>query len=443
MFQKICTKIYYNFPLIREEFTLLAISGGIDSMVMLDIFQKMKANFAVVHCNFKLRGEESDLDEKLVIDYCKKHQIKYFVESFDTKIFANQFKLSIQEAARELRYAFFTELMIKNNFANVITAHNLNDSFETFMINLSRGTGINGLLGIPTINEKIIRPINFLTRDEIEKYAKLYGIKWREDKSNQETKYLRNKIRHEIFPIFKEINPSFLKSFSKTLEHLNNTKTLETDAIVHFYRQFIKIDNKGNLKLHIDDFLDECINNHAYLYGWFHRYGFKDWMALENLLFAENGKRIDGHNCYLIKEKKHLVLKANKFELKSEVDDHYIYTINNEKETVDIGVIFSQEIVNNELKATTNTIYVDFDSIKYPLFLRKKIKGDVIFPTGMEGSKKVSKFFKDQNISTFERESTYILSNKSNEIIWIVGHRQDRRFAVTKNTKNIIKFEIK
>jgi tRNA(Ile)-lysidine synthase len=443
MFREIIKKILVNFPLITEEYTLLAISGGIDSMVMLDIFQKMDANFEVVHCNFKLRGEESDLDEKFVTDYCKKHQIKYFVENFETEFIANQLKLSIQETARELRYSYFTELMYNYNFEYVLTAHNLNDSFETFMINFSRGTGLNGLLGIPTINENIVRPISFLTREEIEEYANLYQIKWREDKSNQETKYLRNKIRHEIFPIFKQINPSFLKSFNKTLEYLHNTKILENEAIEDSFQRFIEIDKKGNLKLHIDNFIDGNLHPHVYLYGWFHRYGFKDWIALENLLFAENGKRVEGNKCYIIKEKKHLVLKVKKFDVNSVVKDEDTYTITREQEFIDIGVILSQEIVKNTTKATSNKIYVDLDTLKYPLILRKTIKGDVIFPTGMEGSKKVSKFFKDQNISTFERESTYILSNLSSEIIWIVGHRQDRRFAVTENTKNIIKFEIK
>ncbi|MFY7810354.1 MAG: tRNA lysidine(34) synthetase TilS [Flavobacterium sp.] len=443
MIDKISIKIKKNFPFVFDEYCLLAISGGIDSMVMLDIFQKLDLDFEVVHCNFNLRGDESDLDEKFVTNYCIAHQIKYHIKSFNTESIAKELKLSIQETARNIRYMFFTELMMEREIGLLATAHNLNDSFETFMINLSRGTGIDGLLGIPTQNEHIIRPISFLTRDEIIEYANFYQISWREDHTNQETKYLRNKIRHQLFPIFKELNPSFLETFNKTLNNLKNTKILQEIALSDGFSYFIDVQKNGDLKLKIEPFLEFSENISTYLYGWFQEYGFKDWVAVENLLFAETGKRVDGNNCYLIKEKKHLVLKFKNFEKVNIQNDQDIFTISNEQSFVDIGVLLTQEVVEKESKATLNKIYVDLDLLKYPLFLRKKNKGDVIFPTGMNGSKKVSKFFKDQNISALERESTYILTTNDNQIIWIVGYRQDRRFLVSDNTNNIIKFEIK
>jgi tRNA(Ile)-lysidine synthase len=443
MIKNIIYKIFHNYPDINEFKTLLAVSGGIDSMVMMSIFQNMGADFEVAHCNFKLRGKDSDLDEKFVIDYCEKHQIKHHIQRFNTELLAKELKLSIQETARDLRYSFFSELSIEFKFDFVLIAHNLNDSFETFIINLTRGTGINGLLGIPNNNERIIRPISFLSRDEIQEYAQLYNIKWREDQSNLEKKYLRNKIRHDIFPVFEEINPSFLQSFSKTLINLQNTKLLQEEALSQGYFTYIKTDKNGQIKLEIEPFVKFTENVSPYLYGWFHNYGFKDWLAIENLLYAENGKKVDGKDCYLVKDKKYLILKFSDIDIEKTVNEDSIYTLLNDQEFVDIGVLLTQEKVKNVSKGTSNKIYVNLDALKYPLILRKINKGDIIFPTGMEGSKKVSKFFKDQKMSRFERDCTYILTNATDEIIWIVGHRQDRRFEVTKNTKNIIKFEIK
>lgn len=443
MLEKIIEKIFSNFPNIKEEKLLLAVSGGIDSMVMLDIFMKIGAQVDVVHCNFRLRGAESDGDEKFVVDYCKKNSINYYVEQFETKSIAENFKLSIQEMARELRYNLFYNLSEEYFYDKVLTAHNLNDSFETFIINLSRGTGIDGLLGIPIQNKNFIRPINFLTREEIFEYANLYNIEWREDSSNKENNYLRNKIRHQLTPFFEEINPSFFKSFSKTLNNLNHTKILEREELDTSFLHFLKQNKKNEFVLNIEYFLENIPNVSAYLYGWYNTFGFKDWVAIENLLYAETGKIVEGTACYLIKDKKSLVLKFKNVDMDELLNNEDVFLFNHDQDFINFGVTLSKEIVTKENKSTLNKIYVDQDSLKFPLVVRKFRKGDNIFPSKMDGSKKVSKFFKDQKMSLFEIESTYLLTTFDDQVIWIIGHRTDRRFEVNKNTKTIIKFEIK
>ena len=216
MLSKLETHLSENFSFLKEKKLLLATSGGLDSMVMADLFQKMNFDVAIAHCNFQLRGLESFGDQNFIQEYAERNKISVFITQFDTENFAKDYKLSIQIAARTLRYDWFYELLETKNYDYLLTAHHLDDNVETFLINLTRGTGLDGLTGIPEQNEKIIRPLLIFSRDEIEDYAKENNILWREDSSNASDKYLRNKIRHHIVPILKELNPDFLSSFQKT-----------------------------------------------------------------------------------------------------------------------------------------------------------------------------------------------------------------------------------
>jgi tRNA(Ile)-lysidine synthase len=230
MLTKFQHHIELNFPYLKEKKLLLAVSGGLDSMVLMHLFQELNYSIGIAHCNFQLRGKESDADENFVKLQAEKFQIPIFSTRFETEKFANTNKLSIQLAARKLRYDWFYQLLEEENYDYLLTAHHLDDQLETFLINLSRGTGIEGLTGIPATNDKIMRPLLPFSREEILAFAEENSLSWREDSSNASTKYLRNKIRHEVIPILKTLNPNFLPTFENTLEHLNQANALVNDA---------------------------------------------------------------------------------------------------------------------------------------------------------------------------------------------------------------------
>ncbi len=272
MLNKFQNHINANFSFLQDKKLIVATSGGMDSMVLVHLFQKFNLNFALAHCNFQLRGAESDGDENFVKDYAKHNNITFFVTKFDTKNYSEENKLSTQVAARNLRYNWFNELLVSEKFDFVATAHHLDDQVETFLINFSRGTGLDGLTGIPSQNGNIIRPMLPFSRKEIENYVSENKLQWREDSSNTSDKYLRNKIRHHVIPVFKEINESFLQSFQNTLDHLNQEQSLVNDAVQMVYDIVVSEDNE-QLKINISALL-QYENYRAYLYKWLNKYGF-------------------------------------------------------------------------------------------------------------------------------------------------------------------------
>lgn len=432
MLTKFQNELLKNHNTIQQKKLLLAISGGIDSMVLLDLTQKSKLNISVAHCNFGLRGAESDSDENFVNDYCKQHKIPCFINSFDTEKYASENKKSIQIAARELRYNWFFELKNKHNFDYIVTAHHLDDSLETFFINLSRGTGIEGLTGIRE-NENIIRPLLGFSRKEIEKYATENHIKWREDSSNTSDKYLRNNIRHNIVPLFKELNPDFLNSFSKTIANLQEVQSFSDEVLDEvLYKLIIQYNSNNYLK--INELL-KYKNYKFILYKWLSKYGFTAWNDIYNLIESQSGKFVETENFRLLKNRNELILseKNNNFLEKE-------FLISESKIDYPIGLQISEVSQISETN-NPNEIYVDKNLLKFPLLLGKWKEGLYFYPFGMQGkSKKVSKFFKDEKLSNLEKENSWILYS-DNQIVWIVGMRLDERFKVTSNTTSILKIE--
>jgi tRNA(Ile)-lysidine synthase len=232
-----------NFLHLKGKKLLLATSGGIDSIVLVHLFQQLKFQIAIAHCNFNLRAKESNADENFVKQFAEENQIPFYTNSFQTEAYANENKLSIQLAARKLRYDWFNEVLVKENYDYITTGHHLDDQVETFLINFTRGTGLEGLTGIPAQNDTVIRPLLPFSREEIEIFAQENNIKWREDSSNSSNKYLRNKLRHDIVPILKELNPSFLNSFQNTLEHLKQSNDLLNEASNEVYQKVINSNN--------------------------------------------------------------------------------------------------------------------------------------------------------------------------------------------------------
>ncbi|MFC4817099.1 tRNA lysidine(34) synthetase TilS [Flavobacterium sp. GCM10023249] len=433
MLQNLQNHIQKNLPFLSGKKLLLAVSGGIDSIVLTDLLLQLDFKIGVAHCNFQLRAEESDQDFSFVKDFCKKNNISFFGTHFDTAHYAEMNKLSIQLAARKLRYEWFDELLNTEGFDYLLTAHHADDSIETFLINLTRGTGLDGLTGIPQQNDKIIRPLLHFSRETIEKYAKENNIQWREDSSNASDKYVRNKIRHAVIPILKELNPSFLASFQNTIENLQQTQSLAFDATELMYAKIVS--EEGNEKKIDLEKLLELDNYKAYLYQWLQPFGFTAWNDIYDLTKAQSGKQIFSENYFLLKDRTTLILS----EIKKNNDSIFLIDEDSSGIVYPIKMHFSDQ--NHISNAGTNTIFVDKLSLKFPLTLRKWQDGDYFYPAGMSGKKKVSKYFKDEKFSLLDKENTWLLCS-DNQIVWIVNHRADQRFTVTNNTQHIIKIEL-
>lgn len=435
MLKKLENHLSQNFSFLSGNKLLLAISGGLDSMVMVDLLKKLSFDLAIAHCNFQLRGLESFGDQNFVQNYAETNDIKLFLTQFDTENFAKDYKLSTQVAARELRYNWFYELLETEHYDYILTAHHADDNLETFLINLVRGTGLEGLTGIPAQNENVIRPLLLFSRSEIEAYAKKNDINWREDSSNASDKYLRNKIRHNLVPILKELNPDFLSSFYKTQSYLQESQVMLEDASKLVYDRIAK---EIGADIHFDLIqLKQLSNYKTYLYKWLVEYGFSAWDDIYDLVDSQSGKQVFSNEFRLLKNRDSMVLSPIETTNKEEE-----YHIDRSQKEVKVPLNLSFSNVDAISTVLNTTIFVDENKLQFPLVLKRWIEGAVFQPFGMQGkSKKVSKFFKDEKLSLIEKEATWLLYS-GNEIVWIVGIRQDERFGITNSSKNILKIQL-
>jgi tRNA(Ile)-lysidine synthase len=435
MLDKLKSHIEHNFPFLASKKLLLATSGGLDSMVMAHLFRELKYEIAIVHCNFQLRGVESFGDQKFVTGYAEVNKIPIFVTQFDTEAFAKDYKLSTQVAARDLRYNWFYELLETENYDYILTGHHADDNIETFLINLSRGTGLEGLGGIPEQNDKIIRPLLLFSREEIANYANENGIKWREDSSNASDKYLRNKIRHDLVPLLKELNPRFIASFQKTQSFLQESQQMVEDASIMVYQQVAK-QEEDEIRFDLNQ-LKKLPNYRSYLYQWLHEFGFLAWNDVYDLVDSQSGKQVFSPNFRLLKDRDFLILLPINTEI--EVQEYFIDK-NTEEVNVPLNLSFCK--VNDTSSPLNTAIFVDRDRLEFPLALCRWKKGDYFQPFGMGGkSKKVSKLFKDEKLSLIEKENIWILWS-GETIVWVVGIRQDERFRICDTTQNILKIQL-
>jgi tRNA(Ile)-lysidine synthase len=435
MLDKFKKHINSFFPFLKEKKLLIAISGGLDSVVLAHLLHKLNFDISFAHCNFKLRKEESDTDEEFVINLGNTLATETFTTQFDTNQFAKESKLSTQIAARELRYNWFQKLVMKHDFDYVLTAHHADDNFETFLINLTRGTGLDGLTGIPVINENIVRPLLIFSREEIENHAKKQTIEWREDQSNASTKYVRNKIRHQITPVLKEINPQLLESFQSTIANLQESQSIIKDAISDLKKRIISKDGNGNLKIDVLK-IKELSNPKAYLFEILKEYGFTGWNDVVHLLNAQTGKQV--------LSKSHRLLKDRDFLLVSEIkpkQESLEYFITEDTPKINTPIHLTFETVKEITSTDKQFAFFDAEKTTFPLTLRKWKSGDYFHPSGMQGKKKLSKFFKDEKYSLIDKENTWLLCSENN-IVWIVGKRTDQRFLASSTSKSILKLHI-
>ena len=435
MLQKFTQHIEKQFPFIQHSRFYIAVSGGIDSMVLVHLFQHFKYDFGILHCNFKLRGDESDADMQFIHDYAEENSLNLRIGFFETEQIAKATKTSIQVTARNLRYDWFNEQMDENNVDFVATAHHADDNLETFLINLSRGTGLEGLTGIPQQNDRIIRPLLPFSREEIENYARKNNIQWREDSSNESDKYVRNKIRHHIVPLLKELNPSFLDSFQKTQSYLTDAQSLVSDAESIVFHEVVSEKEDGTYKFDLKNLL-KLPNYRAYLYQWLKGFEFTAWNDIYDLVNAQSGKQVISGDFVLLKDRNFLIL----YRKGMPTTDSFL--IHKENQQVNIPLKLSICNVSDISVSERNCIFVDEDQLQFPLTLRKCVVGDYFYPFGMNGKKKlISKYLKDEKISLKDKAEVWVLCSE-NKIVWLVHLRLDERFKVTNSTKTIIKITI-
>ncbi|MEO8712407.1 MAG: tRNA lysidine(34) synthetase TilS [Parafilimonas sp.] len=419
---------------------LLAVSGGIDSVVITDVFFKSGFDFVIAHCNFQLREDESIRDELFVRELGKKYDKEVLVKRFDTKQFAEEKKISIQEAARDLRYTWFEETLNHNhqtlNF--LATAHNADDNIETMLMFLCRGTGIHGLTGIKLLDKKrkIIRPLLFATRKEITTYAEENNLSWVEDSSNVLDKYTRNFFRLKIIPSIEKNFPQVKESLLENIKRFNEVEQLYTQAIEIHKKKLLLY--KGNeihipvLKLQKTNPLDTVLWSIIKVYNF--NSGQID--EVKKLFEAGNSSYVQSSSHRIIKNRNWLIIAQNTNEEAS-----HILIEENTKEIFFRDRVLQFELLsssNFKLQTLNSFAQLDAKHITFPLLLRKWKQGDYFYPLGMNKKKKLSRFFIDKKLSATEKENVWILE-MNKKIIWIINYRIDDRFKITPATKEVLK----
>jgi len=423
----------------KEDKILITVSGGMDSRLMVELFYKTGFHFGIAHCNFQLRGKEANRDEQFVKELASRLNVPFNSIRFDTHEYAEKNKISIQMAARELRYQWFEKIREQKHYDYIALAHNKDDLEETFFINLTRGTGIRGLSGIKAKNNKLVRPLLFASRATIQIYLEEHRLNYVEDSSNAEIIYVRNRIRHKIIPEFEKLQPNFRKNLDKTIYHLRETYDLLQDVIQKKKQELVK---EKDDKVYIDKTkLQELKYNKAYLFEFLKPFGFPS-PILQDILTSLNstsGKQFFSDNYRLVTDRDYLIIT------KKRKTGPFHYIIDNQETHLEHPVQISiKKFGNNpdyKPPATNYTASIDADKIKFPLILRKWQKGDRFIPFGMNHSKKLSDFFIDLKLSLPEKEDVWLLTSE-NKILWIIGYRTDDRYKITKLTKNISQFEL-
>ncbi len=417
---------------------LLGVSGGMDSMLMLDLFIKNNIKIAVAHCNFKLRENESDNDEEFIEKYSKENKLTFFSISFNTIEYAKQNKISIEMAARRLRYSWFDKLLQKHKFDSVAIAHHKDDIVETFNINIIRGTGIKGLTGIKEKTGNIIRPLLFATKKQVIDYSKSNNLQYRNDSSNNEDIYTRNKLRLNIIPEIEKINPAYKKNVVENIKRLREIEIIYNKQIEITKQECIHYkDNNTYINLRK---LRKLYPIKTYLYEFLVNYSFSN-KILDDIIgsFDKSGKLFYSHSHRISISREFLIIS----DLKSTEKQNY--SINKDVDTIDINnysITIRKYINNNKIviSKSENIAQIDFDLLKFPLEIRSWEKGDYFYPLGMNKKKKLSDFFIDKKFSLEDKENTLLLCSNKN-IVWLVGQRIDNRYKITNKTKKIIEFK--
>jgi tRNA(Ile)-lysidine synthase len=415
---------------------LLAVSGGVDSMFMWSLIHNLGIDYGIAHVNFKLRGVESDDDEKLVKRIAKARNIPFYQLEKNTKEIADEKSISIQMAAREIRYAWFDELMEAHNFDFLCTAHHLDDSIETFFINLDRGTGIKGLTGINS-NEKVLRPLQNFSKEEIKNIAKKEELLFREDKSNSDVKYQRNWFRNELIASWKSRNGSFEKTMQKNLERLNQVSLV--------YKKAIDKDLK-NIR-------EELVADRFKILSYTKlEYGSESQFELLSG-YGFNESQIENLNTSIKNQQVGLILKSKTFKINLDRREVFLKTIEKDESeellifkyqnSIDIPIKLDFEIIKKEeviFDQTSKIEFFDLDKLQFPLRLRKWERGDKMKPIGMKGQKKISDILVDLKVPMIDKSECWVLESNQ-KIVWLIGYKVSEEFKVDNNTAQVLRIK--
>ncbi len=430
---------------------LLAVSGGMDSVVLCELCNLASFDFAIAHCNFQLRGEESERDEKFVRELAAKYNKEIFVKRFETEKYAVDNKVSVQVAARELRYEWFGEIVgrwsmlddrqkIKPTINHpsslnlIATAHHLDDNIETLLMNFFKGTGIAGLHGILPKQGKIIRPLLFATKEELKQFATENNLQWVEDSSNESDKYSRNYFRHQVIPLVKKIYPSAIKNLSSNIDRFRDIEMLYQQSIIQHKKKLLE--KRGN-EIHIPVLkLKKSEPLKTIIYEIIKDHNFTSHQIDEaiNLLDSESGKYIQSSSHRIIKNRNWLIISPNNLK---EAQNIIIDEVGNWQLAVGKLLLDIHPATNHKLQTTNKIAQLDADKIKFPLLFRKWKQGDYFYPLGMKKKKMLGRFFIDNKLSKTDKENISVIE-MNKKIIWVVGMRIDDRFKITDQTKNIL-----
>ncbi len=424
----------------REQPILVALSGGADSMVLVDILLKLGYSFHAAHCNFHLRKEESDQDERFVFDFCLENNVPLHVTHFDTYSEADREGVSIEMAARDLRYKWFRHIMQEHNFSWLVTGHHGDDMIETFFLNLSRGTGLRGLKGMSCCNGDVVRPLLPFSREEIESYCKKNNISFRTDSSNTDTAFFRNNVRHNIIPVMNELNPSFFDTMMQNFHNLDEVWQIFEKEVDSVREQMVA--EEGNMMLIPVKLIRGHPQRKAILFELLRPYNFNPVVVSEIIESLEGipGKQFFSKTHRLVRDRYNLVLVPlsengrNEFYLQNGVSQL--------ESPFDMTVRVFDRDENFSISRKPNQIHLDADLLEFPLKIRHWQSGDQFRPLGMEQFKKLSDYFIDEKFSLVEKEHTWLLLSGDHDIVWVIGHRIDDRFKVTPSTKRVIELSL-
>lgn len=438
-------KKYFSSLLPRDTKVLLAVSGGMDSVVMADLFYKTKIPATIAHVNFHLRGEESNRDEQFVEALAASYHFKYIVREFDTTLYAKENKLSIQEAARILRYQWFKELIYSNTdddkLSLIATAHHANDSIETMLINFFRGTGIAGLHGILPAHEKIIRPLIFWRQEKLKSYALENDLKWVEDSSNESDKYTRNYFRHQLIPSLQNIFPEVEENLLGNISRLSEIEFIYDEAIQKRKNKLLKQDGEEWL-IYIAA-LKKTKALSTLLWEILKVFNFTAAQVYEaiKLLESDYGAHISSYTHRLIKHRNKLIIAPLQSVLLQNIFiEKDIENLMTPAGNFHFKIKDAQHLI---IPKSAQEAALDLSKIKFPLLLRPWKAGDYFYPLGMKKKKKVSRFLIDQKLSVTEKEKCMVIENAEKHILWLVGLRIDDRFKITDQTKEVLHITMK
>lgn len=439
MQQKVQTYIQKQGLLTPQGLVIVGVSGGTDSVALLHILLSLGYGCVIAHCNFHLRMEESQRDEEFVRGWAAELKVPYYHIDFKTSEYATDHGISIEMAARDLRYAWFYELLQKLDAQAIAVAHHADDSIETMLMNLVRGTGLRGLTGIPPRNKKVVRPLLCLTRLELETYLIRHNLDHVEDSTNATMDYQRNKFRNEVLPLLEEINPSVRQTLYTTLGHFEGSLAIYQQAINTLENEIVHKES-GSIKLDID-LLKKQVHIPTVMFELLHPYGFGT-ATIEQItetLDGESGKVFYSDTHRLVKDRKYLILNP----IESLGKD--VFWISQYDTAIDqpFNMKMNKKAINNDFHVSKekNCIHVEASQLIFPLQLRRWRESDSFYPFGMNQRKKISDFFIDNKLSLLEKERSWLLIS-GEDIIWIVGQRMDNRFKVTEGTKEVIEFLI-